>query len=89
MSNGKEGKLVHSTNSGRYAIDDPETGGEVVRGQKCAIFLGGNWIHGVVEHRGNLYAIEGPAQQAYSGYYFIADEGGICGLCNDMKIRMH
>jgi len=33
-----------------------------------------NWINGVVEHRGKLYAIEGPAQQASSGHYFLEDD---------------
>jgi Domain of unknown function (DUF5348) len=84
----KEGKLVHSTNSGRYAIDDPQTGDEIGKGQICDIFLGGIWIKGRIEHSGNIYASEGTAQQAYSGYYFSADNGGICGLCTNMKIRI-
>ena len=61
----KEGKLVHSTNSRRYAIDDPETGAEVVQGQVCQIFLGGNWVKGSVGHSGNLYVIEGTTQSSH------------------------
>lgn len=84
----KEGKLVHSSNSGRYAMNDPETGSEVTNGQVCEVFLGGTWIPGSIEHSGNLYAIEGTTQQAFSGYYFISDAGGVCGLCIDMKVRI-
>jgi hypothetical protein len=83
-----EGKLVHSSNSGRYAIDDPSIGSEITSSQVCEIFLGGNWIKGIFEHSGNLYAIEGTEQVAFSGYYFIADNGGICGLCTGMKVRI-
>jgi hypothetical protein len=83
-----EGKLVHSSNAGRYAIDSTSMGSEVTMGQVCEIFLGGDWIKGRVEHSGNLSAIEGTEQRAFSGYYFIADNGGICGLCNDMKVRI-
>jgi Domain of unknown function (DUF5348) len=83
-----EGKLVHSSNTGRYALDDPQAGREIINGQTCEIFLNGGWIQGSVEHSGNLYAIEGTTQHAFSGYYFIASNGGICGLCTNMKVRI-
>ncbi len=52
----KEGTLVASSNSGRYAIDDPEHGQDLTGGQVLEIFLGGVWISGSIEHAGRLYA---------------------------------
>jgi Domain of unknown function (DUF5348) len=76
----KEGFLVASSNSGRYAMGDPE------HGQALEICLGGVWIAGSIEHAGRLYAIEGMKPQR--GYCFIASDGEVCGLCAGMKVRV-
>lgn len=80
MSNeqGHEGRLVTSIHRGRYALalDDPEQGPEIASGASLAILLGGQWIEGRVEHGG-------------SGYFFQARDGGICGLCPGMQVRLH
>ncbi|HYU76722.1 MAG TPA: DUF5348 domain-containing protein [Ktedonobacteraceae bacterium] len=54
----KEGILVASSNSGRYAVDDPEHGQDLTGGQVLEIFLGGVWISGSIEHGGKLYATQ-------------------------------
>ena len=82
----KEGFLVASSNSGRYAMDDPEHGQDLTGGQALEICLGGVWIAGSIEHAGRLYAIEGMKPQR--GYYFIASDGEVCGLCVGMKVRV-
>ena len=78
--------LVPSTNRGRYALDHPE-GQDVTSGDSMAIWFGGQWIEGSVEHAGNLYASESSGR-AERGYYFIASTGGMCGLCAGMKVRL-
>ena len=82
-----EGILVVSTNRGRYAIDDPIDGSELTSGTVCEIFLSGQWIAGSVEHSGYLYADE-TTGKTVKGYYFIASNGGVCGLCTGMKVRV-
>ena len=82
----KEGILVASSNSGRYAIDDPEHGQDLTDDQVLEIFLGGVWISGSIKHAGRLYTVEGMKLQR--GYYFIASGGEVCGLCVGMKARV-
>lgn len=79
--------LVPSTNRGRYALDDPETGHELTSGEALSMLLGGQWIEGRVEHGSNLYASERSGQME-KGYYFIDRNGQICGLCTGMIIRL-
>jgi uncharacterized protein DUF5348 len=80
--------LVPSSNSGRYALDDPEHGRNVMRGDSLALLLNGQWIEGSIEHAANLYAIESAPRPIYSGFYFIDNDGNICGLCAGMKVRL-
>ena len=49
--------LIASTNRGRYALDDP-AGHDITSGDRMAIWLGGQWIEGSVEHAGSRYANE-------------------------------
>ena len=82
-----EGVLVASTTPGRYAIGNAETGADVTAGQPCEILLGGQWLRGSVEYDTGRYAVEGP--RATRGYFFIAQMGGVCGLCVGMQLRLH
>jgi hypothetical protein len=72
-----EGKLVHSTTQGRFAVGDAMYGPDTSSGRAMQVRLGPQWISGRAE-----YAHE------YGGYYFIADDGGICALCVDMYVRL-
>jgi hypothetical protein len=63
------------------------TGGDLTSGDRCEIWLGGHWIAGSIEHAGKLYA-DASSGRAVSGYYFVADDGGICGLCMGMRVRV-
>ena len=58
--------LVPSANRGSYALDDGETGHDLTAGEPVAIFLGGQWIEGHIEHSGHY---EEP------GCYAISDSG--------------
>ncbi len=86
----REGTLVASSNRGRYALDEAETGPDLTSSQVCDIWLDGRWVKGRIEHAGSLYAIgEGGAPgRLFSGYYFLAGGGGICGLCTGMRVRV-
>ena len=86
MSNETMYTLVLSTNRGRYALDDPISGPDVTSGQPLAVLLGGYWIEGRVEHAGNLY-VSWRSGKAERGYYFIANDGTLCGLCTGMQVR--
>jgi hypothetical protein len=79
--------LMPSTNRGRYALDDSQTGHDLTSGEALAVLLGGQWIEGRVEHGGSLYASE-RSGQLEKGYYFIDSNGQICGLCSGMIIRL-
>ena len=79
--------LVPSTSRGRYALADPEYGHDLTSGESLAISLGGQWSLGRVEHAGRRYAIERTGQTE-QGYYFIARNGQICGLCTGMQVRL-
>jgi hypothetical protein len=80
--------LVISSVRGRYALGDPLHGQDITSGQALAILLGGHWIEGSIEHAGDLYALEHTAQPASSGYYVLANDGSVCGLCAGMNVRM-
>jgi len=80
--------LVISSVRGRYALDDPLHGQDITSGQALAILLGGHWTLGSIEHAGGLYVPEHAAQPASSGYYFLANDGSLCGLCAGMNIRI-
>jgi hypothetical protein len=78
--------LVASTNRGRYALDDPK-GQDITGGDSIAIWLGGKWTLGSVEHAGKLYASEAGGRSE-RGYYFVARTGGMCSLCAGMHVRL-
>ncbi len=82
--------LVPSSNRGRYALNDPETGHDLTSGEPIAILLGGRWIEGHIEHGRERYASEHLiVQRVLPGYYFIArDDGAVCGLCRGMQVRL-
>ena len=73
--------LVPSTSRGRYALDDPLHGQDLTSGQSLALVLGGRWIDDSIEYASCLYANEHMPQAVYSGYYFLASDGNVCGLC--------
>ena len=79
--------LVPSTSRGRYALDDPLHGQDLTSGQSLTLLLGGRWIDGSIEHASCLYANEHMPQAVSSGYYFLASDGNVCGLCAGMKVR--
>ena len=84
--------LVASSNRGRYALDDPEHGHDLTTGQPLAMLLGGRWTLGRVEHStypdaAGCYALTGMAQVRI-GYYFIAPNSTVCGLCTGMQVRL-
>ena len=78
--------LVVSTNRGRYALDEP-AGQDITGGDSIAVWLGGHWTLGSVEHAGKLYASEASGRSE-RGYYFVARNGGVCGLCAGMRVRL-
>jgi hypothetical protein len=81
--------LVASSNKGRYALDDPETGHDLTSGESVAIWLGGQWIPGHIEHGRERYASSHlVSQRILPGYYFIARDGAVCGLCTGMQVRL-
>jgi len=81
--------LVASSTKGRYALDDPETGHDLTSGEPLAILLGGQWIEGHIEHGRQRYAsAQLVSQRILPGYYFIARDGAICGLCVGMHVRL-
>ena len=86
MSDQRVSTLVPSTSRGRYALDDPVHGQDVTAGNVLQVLLGGHWIRGSIEHASGLYALEPAAHSVSSGYYFLASEGSICGLCAGMKV---
>lgn len=88
-------RLVASTNSGRLALDHAN-GHDLTCGEGITILLGGQWIEGRVEHDRRLYPQSQSFEQATrqtptqfaDGYYFIAEGGGICGLCVGARVRL-
>jgi hypothetical protein len=86
MSTEKGHTLVPSTNSRRYVLDEPQ-GYDLTSGQAVSVLLGDCWTQGRVEHASLLYAIERTGQ-AERGYYFLAHNGTVCGLCAGMQVRL-
>lgn len=81
--------LVASTNSGRYALDDPEHGQDLTSGTNLSILVGGQWIDGVVEHNGMAYALSyGGGNRPRAGYVFYATDGSVVGLCVGMRCKL-
>jgi Domain of unknown function (DUF5348) len=76
--------LVASTNRGRYALDTSD-GVDVTAGTRLAVLISGCWIWGMVEH-GRVYSGEDGGIKR--GYYFLADDGGSCGLCVGMQVQV-
>lgn len=87
-------KLVASSSSGRYALDDVY-GMDITSGQPLAIRLAGLWVEGNVEYGDELYSNRGihrlgekpPEPRLIEGYYFTTG-AGICGLCVGMEVRI-
>src|SRR5260370_40480243 len=52
--------LVASSNRGRYALNDPETGHDLTSGEPIAILLGGQWLEGHIEHSQGPYERRAP-----------------------------
>ena len=73
--NSTEGILVASTNHGRLAIEHPD-GPDLTSGRMCAIYLANQWLHGHIEY------------SHYRGYYFVANDRSICGLCVGMRVQL-
>ena len=69
------------------AFLQPDIKKAITGGDRIAVWLGGLWIEGSVEHAGTLYASEASGR-AERGYYFIARNGGVCGLCAGMHVRL-
>lgn len=100
MGDDKVYTLVPSVYRGRFALDHPECGPDITSGGRVSVLLGGVWVRGTVEHsrvvvrpafcsRG-LYTsqeVEHPSSLV-GGYYFVADDGSVCGLCTGMKVRL-
>jgi hypothetical protein len=93
----KEGTLVASSTSGRYALGDPLIGPEITSGTSLAIEIGGQWIWGSVEYTHALYVNMGMqylgepprTPRILDGYYFVSrGDLGICGLCVGMHVRI-
>lgn len=81
--------LVASSTTGRYALDDPETGHDLTSGDLIAILLGGQWTLGSIEQSRQRYASSHlVAQRLLPGYSFIARDGAVCGLCTGMQVRL-
>lgn len=90
----REAILVASNVSGRFALDLPD-GRDITSGDIIAIRLGGQWIEGRVEHgrerypnTGLQFLVNERQPRVLDGYYFIADDGGFCGLCIGMKVQI-
>jgi len=89
MSEWTEGEhtLVFSSNRGRFALDDGESGPDLSSGRPVEILLGGRWIPGRIESA--LDICTSLAGKVFGSYYFIADGSGeVCGLCTSMKVRL-
>ena len=81
--------LVVSSTKGRYALDDSEEGHDLTSGEGITILLGGRWVEGHIEHSRQRYASAHMVpQHLLPGYYFIARDGTICGLCVGMQVRL-
>lgn len=95
-----EGRLVLSSNRGRYAIGDPDNGPDLSSNRHVEVKLGDRWIPGRIEYDHDaIYATLGPqvledvpklkdAPRGIGGYYFNAETGETCGLCVGMEVRV-
>lgn len=88
----QQGTLVISSNLGRYAVCttgsvefDDETYPDLHAGMLIEVYLGGHWVQGSVEFAG-VYVT--PIDHVMSGYYFIARDGSMVGLCVGTKVRI-
>ena len=82
-----EGLLTASSNRGRYSIGSPD-GPDITSGQPCEVWLGGTWIAGKIEHSGGLYLDADLPYKAVRGYCFVSSEGGMCGVCFGLRVRL-
>ena len=83
-----EGTLSFSPTRGRYQVGDAdETAPDLTSGASVAIYLGGQWIDGVVWHA-SVYASRLP-NDSEVGYYFSDLAGYRCGICVGMKVRLY
>jgi Domain of unknown function (DUF5348) len=90
----QQGILKLSSNRGRYEVCatgsvafDTEASPDLTAGMVIEICIGGQWIRGSVEH-GPVYATSLTGGGYKKGYYFIATDGSIVGLCEGMKVRV-
>jgi len=85
-----EGVLIPSSNRGRYAVKDAPEGPyiDLTSGDMCEALLGRQWIIGVIEHSAEMYADPDLPYKAHRGYYFLAHDGSVCGLCMGMRVRV-
>lgn len=81
-----EGHVAVLSNRGRYALDKAD-GVDLTSGDCIAVWLGGQWIRGSIESGAKLSTELVPGRPT-RGYYFISDDGGVCGLCVGMKVRL-
>lgn len=88
----KQGTLILSDNKGRYAVCatdsvgfDNENYPDLHAGMLIEVFLGGQWVQGRVEFA-RVYVL--PHDDNIGGYYFIARDGTVCGLCAGTKVRI-
>ena len=81
--------LVASSTKGRYALDDPEADHDLTSGEPLAIRLGGQWTFGRIKQSRQRYAsVHLVSQHLLPGYYFIALDRTVCGLCTGMQVRL-
>ena len=81
--------LVVSSNRGRYACDDSEHGHDLTSGERCAILLANQWVHGYIEY-GPAYSVNVAPGKPMQGYYFTSDIGEqSVGLCVGMKVKLY
>lgn len=68
--------LVHSTNRGRFALDDAQYGRDLTCGDVISVQSGKLWIRGHVEHTQKV------------GYYLDVDKGVSFPLRAGMKVQL-
>lgn len=90
----QQGKLIFSSNRGRYRLCttgsvpmEGEDYPELSSGTVVEVCIGRQWIKGSIEHA-PVYATQRVSGGVISGYFFIAKDGGVCGLCEGMKVRI-
>jgi hypothetical protein len=89
----QQGTLILSDNKGRYSLCttgtvpfDDEVYPDLHAGMSVEVYLGRHWVQGSIEFGPVHVALMDNA--SISGYYFIARDGGVCGLCMGMKVRI-